>query len=174
MANSVLRHDAPLYARVTDNLGTNTIGTLIFGGAASAFISAIWILAAWGSYSSDVSWVLFLWLGVSLLFSSAIIMMDNANCKRHIHATKNDLGKATAYYHLLNKDHQKMAKPVLDKMVELDSLPSCPRGEIRKRHDRIVDLYRKEQGQKVKSKTDDSDLIVLNVYLDDKTLNGGQ
>lgn len=170
----VLRHDAPFYARITENMSTGFLGSTIVGCAISTFTAVIWIIISFNSPTDMVTWGMWAWLGISLLIGSGFIMMDNANCKLHIDSTKSDLGKATAYYYLLNKDHQKMARPVLDKMAELHNTPSCPRGEIRKRYDRILGLYHKEQDQKKKNLlTDDLDLVTIDAYLDDESLNGG-
>lgn len=172
MASHLLPHNAPLRIRAF-NKAEPLMFCIFILGAVIGFVLLIFTVVAFFSGDANALPLFGGFVGCAVAsLGSAKLHSDWIAAE----VTKRSAyGKALEIYNGLNKGHQEMAKSTMDKMLALNADPNCPSGALSERLARMEALQRKEVQQRVENVlTDDSDLVTLDTYLNDKSLNGGQ
>lgn len=174
-STTVLPHRAPLSAVVFEKTSVNVLTPVLVISIMATIVLAFWLIfdAAVADYAIN-TWQ---WFATPLAaFPTAYMLLGEWQHKRVGISYNSNTAKAAQAYRELNKDHKKLARPVLDRMLE-----DCREANgddyydsnSRKRLDAIYALRAKEARQKEQAKQtkDDSDLAALTAYLEDKDLN---
>lgn len=158
----VLAHNASLSARINNRLPSGLPPVLFLGGLAAFILcfSAIFV-----HFVTNTP-IHFMWWIVLMTGASSAFFEDFSQRQRSHYVIeqrkKYDLYEVTEAYWSLNKDHRKMARPLMDRIVTEHANSTA----FRDRAERIYALQAREEAERPKATKDDSDLYEIDSYLD--------